>query len=349
MTRGESVARIDRISVDALDDRQLEEVRENVRRERDSEAGRPLSVAVMGRAGVGKSSLLNALFGTRLAVGDVKPVPEKPQSVTVPGNSGHHLTFWDMPGIGESPATDPVYAAMYVDKLAEADVVIWAVHADSRSAAYDAERLRRLLAGVDHDARRHVMGKLTVVLTKADTLTPPPWIFDMRGRQGTFVPSAQLAGRLEAKAAYFERALLEPWDDLLTAGTYNTGGFTVSDDRLGFDGHAVRYRGHFSQRVCDDYSAAHPEHADVFNRLRDNHRVLPCSALFRFNLAPLLVAVVSKLGPTAIFRFQRLLDDVAALGGVPVADMRGYGNFLVWDGVRGITAFDLAQYPLHPL
>jgi hypothetical protein len=54
------------------------------------------------------------------------------------------------------------------------------VHADSRSAAYDAERLRRLLAGVDHDARRHVMGKLTVVLTKADTLTPPPWISGRR-------------------------------------------------------------------------------------------------------------------------------------------------------------------------
>ncbi|MEO3807761.1 GTPase [Sphaerisporangium sp. B11E5] len=298
---------------------------------------------------MGKSSLLNALFGARLTVGDVKPVPEKPQSVTVPGNSGHHLTFWDMPGIGESPVTDPAYAAMYVEKLAEADVVIWAVHADSRSAAYDAERLRVLLAGADDEERRHVMSKLTVVLTKADTLTPPPWIFDMRGRHGTFVPSAQLAGRLEAKAAYFEQALLEPWDDLLTATTYNTGGFTVSDDRLTFDGHAVRYRGHFSQRVCDAYSAAHPEHAEVFNRLRDNHRVLPCSSLFRYNLAPLLVTVVNKLGPTAIFRFQRLLDDVAALGGVPVADMRGYGNFMIWDGMRGVTAFDLGQYPLHPL
>lgn len=343
------MARIDRISVDALDERRLEEVRENVRAERDAEAARPLSVAVMGQAGVGKSSLLNALFGTDLTVGDVKPVPEKPQAVTVAGNSGHHLTFWDMPGIGESPATDPAYAAMYVEKLAEADVVIWAVHADSRSAAYDAERLRLLLAGADDEERRHVMSKLTVVLTKADTLTPPPWIFDMRGRHGTFVPSAQLAGRLAAKAAYFERALLEPWDDVLTATTYDTGGFTPADDRLASDGHAVRYRGHFSQAVCDAYRAAHPEHAEVFQRLRDNHRVLPCSALFRFNLAPLLVTVVSKLGPTAIFRFQRLLDDVTALGGVPVADMRGFGNFMIWDGVRGVTAFDLGRHPFNPL
>ncbi|MEU8269693.1 GTPase [Sphaerisporangium sp. NPDC049002] len=346
MTWGERVARIDRISVDALDERQLEEVRQSVRQERDAEANKALSVAIMGQTGVGKSSLLNVLFGTRLPVGDLKPATCEPRVISIPGNSGHTLTFWDMPGIGESAGADLAYRSMYLDRLSESDVVIWAVHADSGSAAEETRRLNRILRDADPELRRQVVSKLTFVLTKADTLTPPPWIFDMRGPHGSFVPSPALAARLERRAAHVEETVVAPWCDLLRAGTYNTGEFTVSDDRLSFDRHAVRYRGHFTEQVRERYSAAHPEHAAVFSRLRDNHRVLPCSALFRFNLARLMVSVVNKLGPTAVFRFQRVLDDAAELAGVPVSTMREYGNFVVWDGVRGVRAFDLARFPL---
>lgn len=340
------MARIDRISVDALEERQLEEVRQIVRHERDAEANKALTVAIMGQTGVGKSSLLNALFGTELPVGDVKPVTRRPHAISVPSNSGHMLTFWDMPGLGESERSDAAYRALYLEKLVESDVVIWAVHADSRSTAAESRCLNALLQGVELESRREVVSKLTFVLTKADMLAPPPWIFDMRGRHGSFTPSPPLATRLDHKAAHFEHMVIEPWDDLLSAATYNTGEFTVGDERLSFDGHAVRYDGHFSQQVCERYAAAHPEHSAVFSRLRDNHRVLPCSALFRVNLVQLMVSVVNKLGPTAVFRFQRVIDDVAELTGVPVAAAREYGNFLVWDGVRGMRAYDLTRLPL---
>ncbi|WP_248958715.1 GTPase family protein [Sphaerisporangium perillae] len=337
---------MDRIPAGALDERGLEKVRRRVRREREAESNRPLSVAIMGQTGVGKSSLLNALFGTSLPVGDVKPATCEPRAISIPGNSDHMLTFWDMPGMGESLSENAPYVAMYLAKLLESDVVIWAIHADSRSTTADARCLAMLLAGADQDACGRLLGKLTFVLTKADTLTPPPWIFDMRGPHGSFLPTPALAARLERKAAHFERALIEPWGDLLRTSTYNTGEFAISDERLSFDRNAVRYRGHFSEEVCARYRAAHPEHAAVFSRLRDGHRVLPCSALFRYNLVRLMVGVVNKLGPAAVFRFQRMLGDVAELAGVPVATMREYGNFLVWDGVRGVSAFDLARFPL---
>ncbi|MEU8378902.1 GTPase [Streptosporangium sp. NPDC048865] len=321
-------------------------VREHVRRERSAESDKPLSVAIMGQTGVGKTSLLNCLFGTDLAVGHVRPVTRRPEPVSIPGASGHMLTFWDMPGIGESDAADETYLAMYLERLIQCDVVVWAFHADSRSTAYDERCLNRLLDGVAVETRRLVMSKLAFVLTKADTLTPPPWIFDMRGELGTFGPGGALTRRLEEKAAYYESVFLEPRADILRTSTYATGEFTVSDDRLGFDRRGVHYRGHFSQQVCDAYSERHPAHREVFSRLRDNHRVLPCSALFRFNLARLMTGVVNRLGPTAVFRFRRLLQEVDELTGVPVATARTYGNMMIWDGERGAKAFDLTELPL---
>ncbi|WP_440106786.1 hypothetical protein [Streptosporangium sp. H16] len=93
-------------------------------------------------------------------------------------------------------------------------------------------------------------------------------------------------------------------------------------------------------------SERYPAHREVFSRLRDNHRVLPCSALFRFNLTRLMTGVVNRLGPTAVFRFRRPLQDVDDLSGVPVATARTYGNLMIWDGERGAKVFDLTEIPL---
>ncbi|MER6831836.1 GTPase [Streptosporangium sp. NPDC000563] len=340
------MAKIEDFSVGPLDDGQLKKARENIRRERSAGSDKPLSVAIMGQTGVGKTSLLNSLFGTDLAVGHVRPVTRRPEPVSVAGTSRHMLTFWDMPGVGESDAADETHLAMYLERLIHCDIAIWACHADSPSTAYDEQCLRRLLDTVAVETRRLIMSKLTFVLTKADVLAPPPWIFDMRGDRGTFGPGGALLRRLEEKAAYYESVFLEPRADLLLASTYGTGEFTVSDERLGFDRRGVHYRGYFSQQVCDTYSERYPAHREVFSRLRDNHRVLPCSALFRFNLARLMTGVVNRLGPSAVFRFRRLLQEVEELTEVPVSTARTYGNLMIWDGERGTKAFDLAEIPL---
>ncbi|WP_322760505.1 GTPase family protein [Frankia sp. Cr2] len=337
---------IENFSTSGLNEHQMKQIQADVQHERAVQEGRPLSATIMGTTGVGKSSLFNALFGTDLATGDVRPVTKVPEPVSVVGISGHSMIFWDMPGIGESGSADTRYLKMYQKKLIESDIVIWAIHADNRSTTYDQLCLGKMLNAVAPSQQLSLMSKLTFVLTKADILTPPPWVFDMHGETGSFAPSGRLAARLEEKSAYYESVFLEPWHDLLTSSTYNHAQFDVADSRLSFDEYTVRYHGHFTQTVCDKYSARYPAHAEIFSRLRDNHRVLPCSALFRFNLLPLMVTVVNKLGPGAVFRFQRLLDDIDRVTDVPVDAVRGYGNFVIWDAKRGRKAFDLQNLSL---
>jgi putative ribosome biogenesis GTPase RsgA len=49
------------------------EQEEDLRRRIEAEQRKPLVVVVAGQTGVGKSSLINALFGTQLEVDDVRP------------------------------------------------------------------------------------------------------------------------------------------------------------------------------------------------------------------------------------------------------------------------------------
>jgi predicted GTPase len=311
-----------------------------------AESEKPLTVAIMGQTGNGKSSLLNALFGASLQVGDVRPTTKVPERVTVPGLTGHPLTFWDMPGIGESDRADQGYLAMYREKLITSDVVLWAMHADSRSTLFDATALDAMLAGVPSGDRRALVSRITFVLTKADLITPPPWIYVRDGDTGTFLPSKVVSQRLAEKSRYYQEALIQPHGALQASETYLSDGFSIEDPRFQCDQYHVQYSGFMSAPLRDEYARRYPQFAPVFQRLSDNHAVIPCSAPYRYNLIRLMIAIVNKLGENAIGRFQRLIDGSEITSMVPVDRMRDYGNIVVWDKRRGAKTFDLAEVEL---
>jgi predicted GTPase len=164
----------------------------------------PTRVAIMGQTGVGKSSLVNGLFGSKLRTGAVRPTTLEPQEVPAKLGRGRRLVFVDLPGIGESRGADETYLNLYIEELERADVAIWAFSADSRSLLFDMDSLDRLLS--HPGLQSGVLDRMTFTLTKAD-LAISPWILGNDSGKGSFVPHPSQSEILCAKCLFVSDTL----------------------------------------------------------------------------------------------------------------------------------------------
>ncbi|HGL4053822.1 TPA: GTPase family protein [Citrobacter koseri] len=90
-------------------------------------------IGIMGKTGVGKSSLCNALFRSEVcAVNAVEACTREPQRVRLRFGQ-HHLTLVDLPGVGESQLRDTEYRELYREQLPKLDMVLWVLKADDRA------------------------------------------------------------------------------------------------------------------------------------------------------------------------------------------------------------------------
>ncbi|QHB31277.1 GTPase family protein [Yersinia canariae] len=122
-------------------------------------------IGIMGKTGVGKSSLCNVLFQ-----GDISPVSDVSACTREAlyfrlqvGNKG--MTIVDLPGVGESRQRDSEYAQLYQQILPRLDLVLWVIKADDRALA------------VDEHFYRHVVGEpyrdnVLFVVNQADKIEP---------------------------------------------------------------------------------------------------------------------------------------------------------------------------------
>jgi len=96
-------------------------------------------VAILGRPNAGKSTLLNALMGTKLAIVAPRPQTTRTAIQGVLKLSGAQIVFVDTPGIHESSTLLNKRMMDQVRASADADVVLFLVDATSRFQAEDAQ------------------------------------------------------------------------------------------------------------------------------------------------------------------------------------------------------------------
>ena len=303
---------------------------------------KPFIVSVMGQTGVGKSSLLNALFNPRptLQVGQVRPTTHQVQRIESKNERGHTLIFYDMPGTGESEQFDKALLQDYRKYLLESDVVLWVTHADSRSVTFDAQALKFLIEDEVLEQKSRLMSKITFVLTKADLLVEAPWIMQYLSTSVSFTPAPKTRETLREKMRYYQEKYIEPYGPIIVSRTHHDGNFTIEEPGFKYDQYSVYFEGMLTGNKVDELKQKYPLYAGIFARLYINYCVIPCSAHYKYNLTELMVAIRNKIGLDAHESFKQAVE-IDTLDQMPFEQGVKRCNLRIHDPRKQRLVFDL--------
>lgn len=313
----------------------LRKVEERINEERK----KPFKVSVMGQTGVGKTSLINALFETDFETDPVRPCTKEVQSHVVESDDGTKLEFFDLPGLGEAGPVNQKYIDEYIDKVEQSDVIIWAIHADIRSVAQDEKALDTIIDNLEDKEIKDILSKITFVMTKADLITEGLWVLSRDGDKATFAPTNDVETILKEKEEYLKNIFIEPYGDSINSETYNDSDFDLDIPDFDYDEFKVTYDGMLSRKDVIELSERHPEYVETFERLYDNYRVISCSAHLKYNLHQLLLVLLNKLGQEAVFRFEEHLPG-EDLNEIPFPEALSASNLAYYDENAGETVFN---------
>lgn len=134
----------------------------------------PPTIGLIGVSGVGKSSSINAMFRTKLAISHTSACTKKFEAskLKLKMKQGDikdeivKLVVIDAPGLGEDIKLDPAYIEQYNKNLPNSDVILWVLNARSRAIALDQMYLEKFKAFKD----RIVFG-----LNQVDLVHPMDW------------------------------------------------------------------------------------------------------------------------------------------------------------------------------
>lgn len=134
----------------------------------------PPTICLIGLSGVGKSSTMNAMFGTNRTVSGSTRGTHRFNARTFEIVSHRlegasvtcQLKVYDAPGLGEDVALDDNYIERYRQHLPKCDVALWIVAARNRALALDQQYLSRLA---------DVLPNLVIGINQVDLVDPLTW------------------------------------------------------------------------------------------------------------------------------------------------------------------------------
>lgn len=169
-----------------------------IARQLGAEYSKPPKIAVIGVAGVGKSSTINALFNPTplLEVGDAVAATTEPTEIIIDLQERGELIIVDMPGVGQSMNTEGKYILMYKDLLSQCDVALWVLKADSR----DYKQIQEYILSIIPEEIRK---RLVIGINQIDKMEPGNWVNELN------VPSDAQDKNIEAKVNDMKKVFSE--------------------------------------------------------------------------------------------------------------------------------------------
>lgn len=162
-----------------------------------AELRRPLTIAIVGKAGVGKTTTVNNLFNTSWTVSHTVAGTYQAQSVDIPLAAGRTLRIVDMPGLGEDIQADQRYLDAYAQILPGANIILWVMQANAKDLAED----QRLIREVVVNQLPELTGRIVVGLNQVDKLGPGAW------NERLNAPSREQAASIQRREAAIARSL----------------------------------------------------------------------------------------------------------------------------------------------
>jgi len=130
--------------------------------------GKPFRVAVIGQAGVGKSSTLNHVFGLNLPTSDIEEGTTEIIEKIFPMRDGFNLSIYDMPGLLQSRKKDRVYEEMYKEILPQCDVIVYIIKANTRNIGDDCKILKEIVLPICNE--NSIKDNLIIAVNKVDII-----------------------------------------------------------------------------------------------------------------------------------------------------------------------------------
>ncbi|MEV5470631.1 GTPase [Streptomyces griseoincarnatus] len=132
----------------------------------------PPRLVLIGEAGVGKSTTVNALFNAGQAVGHSRATTDRAWTIPVQEVSGSNgtLEVVDMPGLGDDITNYRRYVDLYREILPTADAIVWIHPAKDRMVHLVQQALADLFG-----PSPELVGRLVFGLNKADEMGPHDW------------------------------------------------------------------------------------------------------------------------------------------------------------------------------